>query len=238
MDRLRNNFLRDYNVDPWHMITEQDKWMFKKDEMMRKLFSLRALTKVEAYPITDELSDLLEIYQGAEMTRFDVQNHVEDYLHKKNLIVFDKKDHSIKTIKLDDGKFCSIFSIPMGLNELSYRDLVMSVLAYFVEKVQFAHTLKGPCMDSIFMISDQLADFLEVSHGTQMSVAEAIHRVAKYTFANSLQIWNGKKNSFTPDDKLVDLFSLEIGAEDHAEERKITYDRIEKLLSKLFIGSA
>ncbi len=198
-----------------------------------KLLRLSALVKSEAYPLPYEMGVILEIPIGVPMNRFDLENQVSEYIRVKKLM----RDQIINLRNAE--KLRKVFAIPEGVEEISYSDLMMKIIAYFVEKVQLVNTLKiqyvntrkGRSMDVPYVISDELANFLDVELGTQMSLAEAIRRVAKYTFANSLQVWDCKKNSFTPDEKLHKLFSLPEGDED------ITYEALETLLKKHLIGS-
>ncbi len=191
-------------------------------EKISKLFSLRALINPGSYPISDEMCEILDIPIGTLMDHVDLKNQVDEYIRVNKLCI-----HQNINLRNPDKLF-EVLSIPMDdSEEFEYEEFVMKIIAYFVEKVQFAHTLKGPCMESIFMISDQLADFLEVAHGTQMSVAEAIHRVARYTYEKDLQMQNCKKCTFRLDDELLKLFSI-----NENETSQVTYDILEKRVTR------
>ncbi len=221
IDRIGKKLVRDN-----HLIgASWKKLIFNEDDevgKIYKLFYLSALIKQEAYSIPSELGELLEVPIGVPMNRFDVENQVSEYIRVKKLM-------RGQTINLRGAEnLRKVFALPEGAEEISYNDLMMKIIVYFVEKVKFLSTLNGSSMKIPFTISAELADFLEVAHDTQMNLAQAIRRVAKYTFANTLQVWDCKKNSFTPDEKLRKLFSLPEGTED------ITYDALETHVKKHF----
>jgi hypothetical protein len=185
-----------------------------------KLLHLSALVKSEVYPLPNELCNLLEIPCGVLMNRFDVENQMSEYIRVNKMM-------RGQTINFRcDEHFREFFAIPKDIEEISYSDLMMKIIAYFVEKVQFANTMKGIAFRNILIkiSGDELADFLEVPKSTKMSTAEAVCRVAKYTFDNRLQVWDCKKNSFTPDKKLRKLFSL---PEDDGKRMEITYEDLQ-----------
>ncbi len=183
---------------------------------------LRALIKPETYALPDELCELLEIPTGTPMNRFDLENQVNEYIRVRKLMANNMINLS------GDENLRKIFALPEGTQTINHYDMIMSVMNYFVEKVQLANTLKGEFKMVAFTISDELADFLKVSHGTKMSITDAVLSVAKYTYENDLQIWDSKKNSFTLDASLRTLFSLP------DEALEMTYDVLETHVKKHF----
>ena len=217
---VRDNF--DLIEASWQRLIFNKDRSFTDDEvtMLTKLFHLRALGKPETYALPDELCELLEIPIGLPMNRFDLENQVSEYIRVKKLM-------RGQIIHLRDAEnLRKVFAISEDTEEISYSDLMMKIIAYFVEKVQFANTMKDTTFRNIvYKISrDEFADFLEVPHRTKMSIAEAVCRVAKYTFDNGLQVWDCKKNSFTPDEKLRNLLSL---PEDDGKRMEITYEELQ-----------
>ncbi len=221
-----------------------DKLIFNKDKTftddevakVSKLFHLRALIKPETYPLTEELCEVLEIPAGTPMNRFDLENQVTEYIRVHKLM---NLNHIVNLH--NDEKMRKVFALPEGVEEISYNDLVQKIINYFVEKVQIVNTLKGDFNDVAFTISDELADFLKVSHGTKMSLVEAVCGVAKYTYENDLQVWDCKKNSFIVDKNLRNLFSIkrnELFLICENETLGLTYDVLEKLVKKHMVDSA
>lgn len=221
------SFGKKYIRDFYGIVTSWEKLIFNKDMAstdidvnVYNLFRLRALGKSETYALPDEMCEFLEIPTGTSMNRFDLENQVNEYIRVKKVM-------RGQTINVrDEEKLRNIFSLPEGAEEISYSDLMIKIIAYFVEKVQFVNTMKDTTFRNIvYKISlDELANFLEVPHHTKMSIAEAVCRVAKYTFDNTLQVWDCKKNSFTPDEKLRKLFFL---PEDDGKRVEITYEELQ-----------
>jgi chromatin remodeling complex protein RSC6 len=75
-------------------------------------------------------------------------------------------------------------------------------------------------------LSDALCDFLEVSHGTQMSHADVSKHLFNYIRQNSLR----KSGNITPDTKLIALLGLK-------EEDKLNYLNIHDYLTQHFLNS-
>ncbi len=234
IERIGKKYVRD-NI---HFIEASwEKLIFNKDlaitddeeTKLTKLFRLRALIKPETYPLPNELCNLLEIPTGTPMNRFDLENQVNEYIRVRKLM----KGNMVNLSEGSDGKnLRKVFRL-RDANTINQYDMVMGIMNYFVEKVQLANTLKGEFKMVAFAISDELADFLKVAHGTKMSITDAVLSVAKYTYENDLQIWDTKKNSFTLDASLRTLFSLS-----EADALELTYEALEKHVKKHFVGSA
>ncbi len=210
-----------------HLIFNKD-YIFTDDDVaeLTNLFRLRALIKPETYPLPNELCKLLEIPAGTPMNRFDLENQVNEYIRVHKLMKNDMVNLS------GDEKLRNIFNIPERIQVINHYNMMMSVMAYFVEKVQLANTLNEYFKMVAFAISDELADFLKVDHGTKMSITDAVLSVAKYTYENNLHIWDCKKSTFMLDKKLRALFSLP------DEALEITYEALEKHVKKHMVDSA
>ena len=228
IERIGKKFVRD-NLDfieaSWnHLIFNKDLTITDSQEVeLYNLFRLRALIKPETYPLPDELCNLLEIPAGTPMNRFDLENQVNEYIRVHKLRI---KNNMVNLCE-DGGNLRKVFLFWNNNNAINHYDMVMSVMAYFVEKIQLANTLESDFKKVAFTISDELADFLKLDHGSKISLADAVRRVAKYTYENDLQIWDSKKNSFTLDANLRALFSLSEG-----DALELTYEALEKNVKK------
>lgn len=199
-----------------------DRLTCNKDDEMRKLFALRALIRPETYPIPAELSNFLQVAKGVQMNRHDVEYHVRLYLDENKLY-----NPRTGMVLNTDENLRTIFSLPEGVEQVSYNQLMTNIIGYFVRKVQYPNTNLGHTKRAQVTISDDLCDFLKVPHGTRQSMMDVMLEVALYTEREGLTVWDTVKNSFTLDANLCVLFSV-------TPDAIVRYDEMDKYLQKHF----
>jgi deoxyadenosine/deoxycytidine kinase len=185
--------------------------------------------KFPSFPIPDDLCDLLQIPREVSMNRFQVEERTLKYVMDNSL-----RNKHTNMVDISDEKFRKVFSLPEGVDKIRYDEFYMHLIAYYVKEIELPRVLTGPYTDEISYVSDELCDFMKVAHGTPISVRSAVMAVAQYTFNNWLQEWDCVKNSFVPDEKLRNLFSIKENGKKRSDP--ITYDELETHVIKHFPG--
>ena len=189
----------------------------------------KSMPTTSPYPIPKDLSKFFDMPNGMWLTRNQLEFYVNKYL-EDNKLMNHKTTSSGAMVFIKNDKFRKIFSLPEGVDEITYDDLVMYVIIYYVEKIEIPYVFdsnKYPLRNHPLSISKELCDFFNVPHGTKMSMLNAILKVSKYTFDHKLQVWDCVKNSFEANATLSKLFSVENKCE-------ITYDDLATQLVKHF----
>lgn len=163
--------------------------------------------------IKNELADFLSIPHGTQISKYDVIQEVLDYIKKNNLqnpnapneIICDDKLNELLNPKKDTTVYFS--SLPQLLNK---------------------HFLCS--FDVPQHISNELADFLSVPHGTMVSNINVVKEVLNYIRENKLTNPNARKEILC-DDKLNALFQP-------AEGETVYFFNVQRFLKKHFVSTA